>query len=270
MTDYTWGDTMNKKQSTVYVAGNLKTGRRPGALWWSIIALIAVMLMATAALSADTYALKDLVGDADLDPAYAADGYKTRIDMLSGVVGTETWVEHYISDGGKVELLIYNNLVYGVIVRSASGSVKYYTLNDDRRTYSPAPSGAPQGWLIEEIPDEDEFTDRAAELMDSERYLDAIEVLDEAVEDYGYKSAESYFLMAYAYDQLDEIETAKDYYVLALRLDGTIQDALYNLGMIYRDEGNHTEAARYLERYIKLNPSHPDIESIRAYVESYR
>jgi tetratricopeptide (TPR) repeat protein len=244
--------------------------KHPGALWWSIAVLFAVMLAALAALSADTYALKDLVGDAELDPAYAADGYKTRIDMLSGVVGTETWVEHYINDEGKVELLIYNNLVYGVIVRPASGSAKYYTLNDDRRTYSPASSGAPQGWLVDEIPDEEDFTERAAELMDSGRYLDAIEVLDEAVEDYGYKSAESYFLMAYAYDQLDEIESAKDYYVLALRLDGTIADALYNLGMIYRDEGNHTEAAKYLERYIKLNPSHPDIESIRTYVESYR
>jgi tetratricopeptide (TPR) repeat protein len=235
-----------------------------------IVVTAALFLAAPGALSADTYALKDLVGDAELDPAYAADGYKTRIDMLSGVVGPETWVEHYIDDTGKVELLIYNNLVYGVIVRPASGSVKYYTLNDDRRTYCPAASGAPQGWLVDEIPSAEDFTDRAAELMDSRRYMDAIEVLDEAIEDYGYKSAESYFLMAYAYDQLEEIEYAKDYYKLALKLDGTIHDALYNLGMIYRNEGNHAEASRYLERYIKLNPSHPDIESIRAYVESNR
>jgi len=261
---------MDRKHETAHAARSIHTGLRLSTLLGMTFALIAALFIIPAAFSADTYALKDLVGGAELDPAYAADGYKTRIDMLSGVVGTETWVEHYIGDAGKIELLIYNNLVYGVVVRPASGSVKYYTLNDDRRTYSPAASGSPQGWLIDEMPTEEDFTDRAAELMDIGRYMDAIEVLDEAVEDYGYKSAESYFLMAYAYDQLDEIEYAKDYYTLALRLDGTIADALYNLGMIHRNEGNHAEAARYLERYIRLNPSHPDIESIRAYVESNR
>lgn len=261
---------MNRKHKAARAARMTQTGRHRGILLGAIAALSAVFLIIPTVFAADTYALKDLVEGTELDPAYAADGYKTRIDMLSGVVGTETWVEHYISDGGKIELLIYNNLIYGVIVRPASGAVKYYTLNDDRRTYSSAASGAPQGWLIDEIPTEEDFTDRAAELMDSERYMDAIEVLDEAIEDYGYKSAESYFLMAYAYDQLDEIEDAKDYYKLALRLDGTIADALYNLGMIYRNEGNHVEASKYLERYITLNPSHPDIESIRAYVESNR
>ena len=261
---------MNGKNRAARAAQTIQTGERRGALCGAIAVLIAVLLVVPAAFGADTYALKDLVGGAELDPAYAADGYKTRIDMLSGVAGTETWVEHYIDDAGKVELLIYNNLVYGVIIRPASGSAKYYTLNDDRRTYCSAASGAPQGWLIDEIPTEDDFTDRAAELLDTKRYNDAVEVLDEAIEDYGYKSAESYFLMAYAYDQMDEIEYAKDYYTLALRLDGTIPDALYNLGMIYRNEGNHAEAAKYLERYIKLNPSHPDIESIRTYVESNR
>ena len=261
---------MIETHETARVLRNGRNSNRHGPLFGAIVALIAVLVITPAALSADTYALKDLVGDAELDPAYAADGYKTRIDMLSGVVGAETWVEHYINDAGKVELLIYNNLVYGVIVRPLSGSVRYYTLNDDRRTYSAATSGTPQGWLIDEIPTEEDFTERAAELLDSERYIDAIELLDEAIEDYGYKSAESYFLMAYAYDQLDEIEYAKDYYTMALRLDGTIADALYNLGIIYRNEGNHAEAAKYLERYITLNPSHPDIESIRAYVESHR
>ncbi|MBN1883779.1 MAG: tetratricopeptide repeat protein [Deltaproteobacteria bacterium] len=261
---------MIETRKTAHAALHTHGGNRLGALCGAIVALIAVLLILPAVFSADTYALKDLLGDAELDPAYAADRYKTRIDMLSGVVGAETWVEHYIDDAGKIELLIYNNLIYGVIIRPTSGSVKYYTLNDDRRTYSAAASGSPQGWLIDEMPTEEDFLERAAELLDSGRYIDVIEVLDEAIEDYGYKSAESYFLMAYAYDQMDEIEYAKDYYTLALRLDGTIADALYNLGMIYRNEGNHTEAAKYLERYIKLNPSHPDIESIRAYVESNR
>ena len=79
----------------------------------------------SAIATADTLYLSDIIKDARPDPAYAADGGKTRSDVLKNVIGAETWVEHFIADDTSIELLIYNRLVYGVIVREKGGETTY-------------------------------------------------------------------------------------------------------------------------------------------------
>jgi tetratricopeptide (TPR) repeat protein len=213
--------------------------------------------------------LSEIIEGAIPDPAYKTDGYVTRRDVLPGVVGPETWVEHYIRDKDVIETLTYNNLIYGIIVKKGGGETEYYTLNDDRKTYSKSRGMAPQAWELS-TPSYGDFLDKAKKHLSADRFKDAIEVLDEAIEDYGYKTAETYFFLAFSYDQLGEAEYAESYYREAIRLDPKNIDALYNLGMVLKNQERHSEAAVYLYRYLKLFPNAPDKESIGDYVNTYR
>jgi tetratricopeptide (TPR) repeat protein len=213
--------------------------------------------------------LSEIIEDAVPDPAYERDAYKTRRDVLPGVVGPETWVGHYIRGKDKIETLTYNNLTYGVIIKVSGGAAEYYTLNEDRKTYTKSEGAAPQAWGLS-TPSYDDFLDKAKKYIYADRFKDAIEVLDEAIEDYGYKTAEAYFFLAFSYDQLGEAEYAEQYYRETIILDPGNVDALYNLAMILKDQARHAEAANYLERYLKLFPNAPDKESIREYVNTYR
>ena len=213
--------------------------------------------------------LSEIIEGAIPDPAYKPDGYKTRRDVLPGVVGPETWVDHYIRDKDKIETLTYNNLIYGIIVKKVSGGTEYYTLNDDRKTYSKSKDVTTQTWELS-TPSYGDFLDKAKKYIYADRFKDAIEVLDETIEDYGYKTAEAYFFLAFSYDKLGEAEYAELYYREVIRLDPKNVDALYNLGLILKSQERHTEAAIYLERYLKFFPNAPDKDSIGDYVNTYR
>lgn len=213
--------------------------------------------------------LSDIIGGAKPDPAFESDGYMTRRDVLPGVVGPETWVEHYIRDKDIIETLTYNHLIYGIIVKKGGGGAEYYTLNDDRKTYSPAKGVTPQTWVSSK-PSYGDFLDKAKKYIYADRFKDAIEVLDEAIEDYGYKTAEAYFFLAFSYDKLGEAEYAESYYREVIKLDPKNIDALFNLGMILKNQERHSEATAYLEKYLKLFPNAPDKEGIRDYVNTYR
>ena len=223
----------------------------------------------SAIATADTLYLSDIIKDARPDPAYAADGGKTRSDVLKNVIGAETWVEHFIADDTSIELLIYNRLVYGVIVREKGGKTTYYLLNKDLKTYSVSGPSAPSGWAVT-MPSYDAYLEKATDDVAAKRFKDAIETLDEAVEEHGYKTAEIYFFLGYSYDKLGEVEYAEKYYRDALSLDPDIPDALYNLGMLLRDQGRHKEAALYFDKYLSIKPDTPHAESIRDYVNTYR
>ncbi len=160
-------------------------------------------------------------------------------------------------------------MIYGIIVKKDSGGSEYYTLNEDRKTYSKSSGVTPQTWVLSK-PSYGDFLDKAKKYIYADRFKDAIEVLDEAIEDYGYKTAEAYFFLAFSYDKLGEAEYAESYYREAIKLEPNNIDAYYNLGLILKSQERHKEAAVYLDKYLKLFPNAPDKEGIRDYINTYR
>ena len=234
-------------------------------LFLPVFALLMLVTTGFTRAEEGTY-LADIIRGAEPDPAFKLDHYKTRRDVLSGIVGSETWVEHFIRDGEIIETLEYNRLVYGVIVTSADKNIVYYALNDDRKTYTLSQAEPPPGWAAAD-PTYDDYVEKAQDYIYKDRYKDAIEVLEEAIERHGHRTAEVYFLLAVSYDKIDEIEDARDYYKKTLNLNPNMPDALYNLGVMFRSEGHHSEAAKYLERYLRIVPDDPDADSIRRYID---
>jgi tetratricopeptide (TPR) repeat protein len=234
-----------------------------------VLSLLLPSMLSTPLFAQGTLYLSDVIGGAEPDPAFAQDGYKTKRDVLPSVVGRETWVGHYLRGDEEIETLTYNQLVYGIVVRKKDGTTEYYTLNDDRKTYSLSRNITAEGWTLSQ-PSADDFLDSAKKHIHADRYKKAIEVLEEAIEDYGYRTAEAYFFLGYCYDTLAETELAKYNYKEALERDPAIPDALYNLGILLRDEGKHTEAVRYLKRYLVLVPDSPSADSIKEYINIYQ
>ncbi len=210
----------------------------------------------------------DLLRFAMHDPAFAETGYKTRRDVLTGVAGPETWVEHFVSGPDTIETLTYNDLTYGVVVKKKDGTNQYYALNDDRKTYTSSGAETPSGWSIKNPPSYAEIIGKVKTMVDSRRYNDAITYITQVMRDTGTETAELYFYLGFAYDQLEEVSYAKLQYRRAISLDPTIADAYYNLGVIYRNEGDAAEAVSLLERYLVLNPTDPNAADIRGYIDA--
>ncbi|MBN2223868.1 MAG: tetratricopeptide repeat protein [Deltaproteobacteria bacterium] len=210
----------------------------------------------------------DLLGYAMHDPAFADTNYKTRRDVLTGVVGPETWVEHFVSGGDVIETLTYNSLIYGIVVKKKDGTSEYWAINDDRKTYTASGGQTPSGWSIKNPPSYKEIIDKVKTLVNARRYDDATTYITEVMRENGVETAELYFYLGFAYDQLDEFSYAKLQYRRAISLDPAIADAYYNLGIIYRNQGNPAEAVVLFERYLALNPSDPSAADIRSYINA--
>lgn len=245
------------------------------SLLYLFVALFAVTIVSfVPALSraAEDLYISDILKDAKPNPAYINEHYKTRRDVLSGVVGQETWVEHYVRGDETIETLSYNNLVYGVIVKKGSGRIEHYNLNDDRKTYSLSVEKPPEGWLSKG-PDYNEVVRKAKEHISSLHYKDAIELIEDTLDKMDDETGNLYFLLALAYDGMNEVEYAAVNYKKAVELNLERKEltvALRNLGIILRDLGRHKEAAGYLERYLELAPSDPNADNIRRYVTDYK
>ncbi len=199
----------------------------------------------------------DLLRFAMHDPAFAETGYKTRRDVLTGVAGPETWVEHFVSGPDTIETLTYNDLTYGVVVKKKDGVNQYYALNDDRKTYTSSGTETPSGWSIKNPPSYTEIIGKVKTMIDGRRYNDAITYITQVMRDTGTETAEIYFYLGFAYDQLDEVSYAKLQYRRAISLDPTIADAYYNLGVIYRNEGDAAEAVGLLRALPCAQPHRP-------------
>ncbi len=210
----------------------------------------------------------DILRYAMHDPAFADTAYKTRRDVLTGVVGPETWVEHFVSGGDVIETLTYNSLIYGIVVKKKDGTVEYWAVNDDRKTYTLSEGQTPSGWTIKNPPSYKEILDKVKTLVAGRRFNDVITYITEAARDAGVETAELYFYRGFAYDQLNEFSYAKLDYRRAISLDPTIADAYYNLGMIYRNEGDPAEAVVLFERYLVLYPNDPAAADIRSYIDA--
>jgi predicted Zn-dependent protease len=63
----------------------------------------------------------------------------------------------------------------------------------------------------------------------------------------------------------NDIDLAVECYLKAISLNASHPESHRALGLIYLKKGQRTEALKYLERYLALNPEGPD----RAYIESY-
>ena len=126
-----------------------KNSAGPLLLYISIFLFSVSIISSIPGLSpaAENLYISDILEDAEPNPSYKSDHYKTRRDVLSGVVGPETWVEHYVRGKETIETLTYNNLIYGVIIKKENGEIKHYNLNDDKKTYSLSGEKPPEGWL---------------------------------------------------------------------------------------------------------------------------
>ncbi len=231
-------------------------------------ALIVIASPRAAAQPTPPTYYSDLLRYAMHDPAFADTHYKTRRDVLTGVVGPETWVEHFVSAGDVIETLTYNDVVYGVIVKKKDGTSQYWSLNDDRKTYTASEGQTPTGWSIKEPPTYNEIINEVKTLADSGRFNDVTTYITQVMRDSGVETGELYFYLGFAYDHLDEYTYAKLEYRRAISLDPTIADAYFNLGIIYRNEGDAASAVPLFERYLTLNPTDPSAADIRAYINA--
>ena len=260
-------------RSSLDISNNARFARTAVPLFAAacLIAAAALILLPSPAAAqvppAKVY-YADLLRFAMHDPAFADTGYKTRRDVLTGVTGPETWVEHFISGPDSIETLTYNDITYGVIVRKQDGTNHYYKLNDDLKSYTASGSETPSGWSITNPPSYGEIIGKVKSLVDARRFTDATTYITQVMRDTGTETAELYFYLGFAYDQLDEVSYAKLQYRRAISLDPTIADAYYNLGIIYRNEGNTEQAVQHLERYLELVPTDPGAADIRAYINA--
>ena len=242
-----------------------------------LISIVVALFLITAFTPGFSYAteklyLSDILEDAKPDPAFKSKHFKTRRDVLSGVKGPETWVEHYISGDKTIETLSYNNLVYGVIIKRGDYELELYNLNDDKKTYSISSDKAPEGWLATEL-SYDEIVKKAEGYVSAQHYKTAIEYIENAIIEVGDKTGDLYFLLALSYDGLDEIEYGVVNYKRAVELnlkDEKMIVALRNLGIILRGLNRHKEAAGYLERYLVLVPNDPNASNIRKYIKDHK
>ncbi len=252
-----------------------KTARLPRAaapiLLTFLFMAAAVLICTPCPAAAQPPALvyySDLLLDAVHDPAFADTGYKTRQDVLTGVVGSETWVEHFVSGGDIIQTFTYNSLIYGIVIKKKDGTGKYWSLNDDRKTYTASEGQTPSGWSIKNPPTYKEIISKVETLVAGSRYDDTITYISEVMRNTGVETGELYFYLGFAYDQLNELSYAKLEYRRAITLDPAIADAYFNLGIIYRNEGNTAEAVALFERYLVLYPADPGAEDIRGYINA--
>jgi tetratricopeptide (TPR) repeat protein len=210
----------------------------------------------------------DLLRDAKPDPAFADSGGKTRRDVLPGVIGPETWVEHFVRGDDVIETLTYNSLTYGIIVKKKDGTNEYWALNDDKKTYALSEGQSPSGWTIKNPPAYGDVVGKVKALITAQRYDDAVTYIDEVMRNTGIETAELYFYRGFCYDQRLEIPYAKIDYRRAISIDPTMADAYFNLGIIYRNEGDPAEAVPLFERYLTLYPTDPRAETIRSYINA--
>jgi tetratricopeptide (TPR) repeat protein len=264
----------NTMRSSIDIArpGRLPRAAVPLFVTVCLVAATAILILLPSGAAAQVPPAKiyysDLLRFSMHDPAFADSGYKTRRDVLTGVAGPETWVEHFVSGPDTIETLTYNDLTYGVVVKKKDGANLYYTLNDDRKTYTPSGAETPSGWTIKNPPSYADIIREVKTLIDSRRYNDVTTYITQVMRDTGTETAEIYFYLGFAYDQLDEVSYAKLQYRRAISLDPTIADAYYNLGVIYRNEGDAAEAIGLLERYLVLNPTDPNAADIRGYIDA--
>lgn len=212
----------------------------------------------------------DLTRDAVPDPAFADSRYKTRRDVLPGVVGPETWVEHFIREGTVIETLTYNDLTYGVVIKKRDGTAQYWAVNDDMKTYALSGGESPAGWTIKNPPSYDQIITKVKQLNNAKRFDDVITYITEVTRDSGVETAEIYFFRGIAYDQIEEFAYAKSDYKKAISIEPANADAYFNLGTIYSIEGDHAQAITCFERYLELYPTDPRAEEIRKYIKSYK
>ncbi len=238
-----------------------------GAVIFFAATFASLTLPAYAETDTKTY-YSDLLKGAVHDPAFADVQYKTRRDVLPGVVGPETWVEHFVRDGVIIETLTYNDLTYGIIVKDKNGKSEYWALGDDRRSYERTGGQSPEGWTIANPPSYSQIVDKIKKLLAAKRYDDIITEITKVMGDSGIETADLYFYRGFSYDQLGELSYAKSDYKKAISIDSTNADAYYNLGMIYRNEGDAGQAVPLFERYLVLYPSDPQAEAIRNYINS--
>jgi len=248
-------------------------GRSPQVLI-SIVAALFLIATFTPAFSsaAEKLYLSDILEDAVPDPAFKNKHFKTRRDVLSGVKGPETWVEHYILGDTTIETLSYNNLIYGVIIKKGDDKIELYNLNDDKKTYSISGNKAPEGWLATGL-SYNEIVKKAEGYVYAQHYKTAIEYIENAIDERGDSTGNLYLLLAQSYDGLDEIEYGVVNYKRAVELNLDKEKlivALRNLGIILRGLNRHKEAIGYLERYLVLVPNDPNASNIRKYIKDYK
>ncbi|MBN1572709.1 MAG: hypothetical protein JW984_05865 [Deltaproteobacteria bacterium] len=238
----------------------------------ALFLITTVLFIPGVSSASENLYISDILDGAEPNPAFKNDHYKTRRDVLSGVVGPETWVEHYVRGDETIETLSYNNYIYGIIVKKDSGKIDHYNLNDDKKTYSLSGEKPPEGWLSKG-PDYNEVVRKANGYISDRHYKDAIELIEGSIDEREDKTGNLYFLLALAYDGMNEVEYAAQNYKKAVDLNlekNELTVALRNLGIILRGLGRHNEAAVYLERYLDLVPNDPDAENIKKYVSDYK
>lgn len=131
---------------------------------------------------------------------------------------------------------------------------------------------ATSAWSAETSSYED-YVERAEKLIFADRFKDAVELIEEAINVEGHKTAKLYFYLALSYDNLEELESAVTNYKKAISMNidkEELKVSLRNLGIILRSQDKNKEAADYFDRYLKLVPDDPDADNIRSYVEYYK
>ncbi len=67
--------------------------------------------------------------------------------------------------------------------------------------------------------------------------------------------------------KLGKTDEALEHLLKAASFKDTINATWMNLGLAYEAKGQHTEAVNALEKYVSLEPTSPDIQKIKAYID---
>lgn len=90
-------------------------------------------------------------------------------------------------------------------------------------------------------------------LMELGRHEEAITFFNDAI-DNDITDAEVYCNIAECYEHLNNLNSAKYYYLKAIKVDKHLSDAYYGLGLIYKEQQRYRDAEKNLMRALDLDP----------------
>ena len=104
----------------------------------------------------------------------------------------------------------------------------------------------------------------ASTYVEAQRFGEAIPYLHASIERGATTQAEG--LLGSVYLQQKDYARAEPHLKRAIALDGTNQQALYNLAGLYAVQNRFAESLPLLDRVLRLNPNRPDALALRAQV----
>lgn len=101
----------------------------------------------------------------------------------------------------------------------------------------------------------DNMFDEAYELMNQEKYLDAIELYEKALE-INENNASAWINLGLCYRHINDFDKAIQHYNKALQIDPEYALAYNNMGWVYHLRGDEEKAAECYKKALKIDPAH--------------